>query len=98
MKAYELHPEEGFDALQAVDRPYPTALGPHEVCIRVRAVSLNYRDLVMARGAKRSKRPIVPASDGAGQVIAVGDEVTRGQDRRAGRGGVLPDLGQRGVP
>jgi NADPH:quinone reductase-like Zn-dependent oxidoreductase len=77
MKAYELYPEDGFDALKPVDRPAPAALGAHDVCVRVRAVSLNYRDVVMARGAKKRKKSIVPASDGAGEVVAVGDRVTR---------------------
>jgi NADPH:quinone reductase-like Zn-dependent oxidoreductase len=77
VKAFELHPEDGLAALKVVDRPYPKSLGPHDVCIRVRAVSLNYRDLVTAKNAKRSSRQIVPCSDGAGMIMAVGDEVTR---------------------
>jgi NADPH:quinone reductase-like Zn-dependent oxidoreductase len=79
MRAYELHPEEGFAALQLVERPAPAALGAHDVRVRVRAVSLNYRDLVMARGSRKRSRRIVPASDGAGEVVAVGAEVTRVQ-------------------
>jgi NADPH:quinone reductase-like Zn-dependent oxidoreductase len=77
LKAYELHPQEGLDALQLVDRPEPSALGPHDVRVRVRAVSLNYRDLVMARGAKKRTQRVVPVSDGAGEVVGVGDKVTR---------------------
>ena len=80
MKAYELCPEEGFAALQLADRSEPpagSALGPHDVLVRVRAVSLNYRDLLVARGSKKRARRIVPASDGAGEVVAVGDRVTR---------------------
>lgn len=76
MKAYELQAREGLDALTGVDRP-PPEVGPRDVRVRVRAVSLNYRDLVLARGAKKRARPIVPASDGAGEVVAVGAEVTR---------------------
>ncbi len=76
MKAYELHPKEGFDSLTLVDRK-PPDVGPGDVRVRVRAVSLNYRDLVTARGAKKRKAPIIPASDGAGEVVAVGDGVTR---------------------
>lgn len=77
MKAYELHPEEGFDALTMVERPAPVPVGPHDVCVRVRAVSLNYRDIAIARGAKNRTRRIVPASDGAGEVVAAGEKVTR---------------------
>src|SRR3954463_15578672 len=76
MRAYELQPREGFDALALVDRPSP-ALGVSDVRVRVRAVSLNFRDLNMVKGAKRRKAPIIPASDGAGEVIEVGDAVTR---------------------
>lgn len=82
MKAYELRPEEGFAALQLTDRSEPSAgsaLSPHDVLVRVRAVSLNYRDLLVARGSKKRARRIVPASDGAGEVVAVGDRVTRVQ-------------------
>jgi NADPH:quinone reductase-like Zn-dependent oxidoreductase len=77
LKAYELHPEEAFAALQIVDRPEPSALGAHDVRVRVRAVSLNYRDIIVARGSKKRAKPIVPVSDGAGEVVAVGDRVTR---------------------
>jgi NADPH:quinone reductase-like Zn-dependent oxidoreductase len=76
MKAYELHPLEGFAALTLVDRKTPE-LGPREVLVRVRAVSLNYRDVAIARLAQKRKKPIVPTSDGAGEVVAVGKEVTR---------------------
>jgi NADPH:quinone reductase-like Zn-dependent oxidoreductase len=87
MKAYELHPKDNFDALTMVDRETPP-LGPHDVRVRVRAVSLNYRDLTIARGTKARPRPkpIVAASDGAGEVVAVGEAVTRfrGGERVAG--------------
>src|SRR5262245_45420353 len=78
MKAYELHPKDNFEALTMVDRPV-SPLGPHDVRVRVRAVSLNYRDLTIARGTKARPRPkpIVAASDGAGEVVAVGEQVTR---------------------
>ena len=73
MKAYELHADQGDGpkALKLVERAAPE-LGPSDVKVRVRAVSLNFRDLAIARDAKRLKKPIVPVSDGAGEVIAVG--------------------------
>jgi NADPH:quinone reductase-like Zn-dependent oxidoreductase len=78
MNAYELHPNDGFDALRSVERPAPPALGPHDVRVRIRAVSLNYRDLLIARSAKkRGGTPIVPVSDGAGEVIEIGSRVAR---------------------
>ena len=74
MKAFELHPEEGFDALKLVDRARPS-IGPGEARVRVRAVSLNYRDIMVARGSKKRAKRIVPVSDGAGDVIEVGSGV-----------------------
>jgi NADPH:quinone reductase-like Zn-dependent oxidoreductase len=76
VNAFELHPEEGFDALTLVDRLRPTA-GPGDVRVRVRAVSLNYRDLMVARGSKKRAKRIVPISDGAGEVIEIGTGVKR---------------------
>lgn len=78
MLTYELQPREGFDSLTRVDRP-ATPLKPHDVRVQVHAVSLNYRDLVIARGAHRRSTSIIPVSDGAGEVVAVGSEVTRFQ-------------------
>ena len=74
MKAFELHPEEGFDALKLVDRARP-GIGPGEARVRVHAVSLNYRDIMVARGSKKRAKRIVPVSDGAGDVIEIGSGV-----------------------
>jgi NADPH:quinone reductase-like Zn-dependent oxidoreductase len=79
MRAYELHPREGFDALTLVERE-PASLRPHDVRLRVEAVSLNYRDLSIARSAARRPpqgRHVIAASDGAGTVTEVGEAVTR---------------------
>jgi NADPH:quinone reductase-like Zn-dependent oxidoreductase len=68
----------GFDNLQLIDqsRPEPVA---GEVLMRVRAASLNYRDRVLADGSYMPNLtlPIVPVSDAAGEVVAVGQGVTR---------------------
>ncbi|MCC6236084.1 MAG: NAD(P)-dependent alcohol dehydrogenase [Dehalococcoidia bacterium] len=58
-----------MDGLTRVELPDRTP-GPGEVVIRVRATSLNYRDLGLAR---RSASAVVPLSDGAGEVIAAGE-------------------------
>jgi NADPH:quinone reductase-like Zn-dependent oxidoreductase len=62
--------------------------GTGQVLVRVHAISLNYRDLMVVQGRynPRMKLPRVPCSDGAGQVIAVGGGVTEWQagDRVAG--------------
>jgi NADPH:quinone reductase-like Zn-dependent oxidoreductase len=78
MIAIELQPKRDFDSLTRVERTLP-ALGPHDVRVRVRAVSLNYRDLSIARGAHRRLHapPVIAASDGAGEVAEVGGEVRR---------------------
>jgi NADPH:quinone reductase-like Zn-dependent oxidoreductase len=73
-------------ALREVEAPAPAAT---EVAVRVRAVSLNRRDLMMMAGryGRGGTQPnSVPLSDGAGEVIAVGADVTRfkGGDRVAG--------------
>ncbi len=87
MKRYEMHPVVSPDqpvGWQFVDANPPTP-GPGQVLIRVRAVSLNYRDLLMSQNGKRT-RTIVPCSDGAGDITAVGEGVSRVQigDRVAG--------------
>lgn len=53
--------------------------GPHEVLVRVRAVSLNRRDIYVKLGQYPGPRPptLVPLSDGAGEVVATGAGVKR---------------------
>jgi NADPH:quinone reductase-like Zn-dependent oxidoreductase len=78
MKAFRLHEFGGPDALRREEVPDLTP-GPGEVLIQVRVVSLNYRDLLMSRGIynPKLKLPMVPISDGAGEVRATGAGVTR---------------------
>jgi NADPH:quinone reductase-like Zn-dependent oxidoreductase len=68
----------GLDALPLVERPVPRP-GPGEVLVRVRAASLNHRDLAILEGFYRPDLPLpyVPASDGCGEVVAVGEGVGR---------------------
>jgi NADPH:quinone reductase-like Zn-dependent oxidoreductase len=78
MKAYRLHEFGGPDALECEELPGPKP-GPGQVLVRVRAASLNFRDLMIAKGIynPRLKLPIIPMSDGAGEVVATGDGATR---------------------
>jgi len=76
VKAFELSPQDGFDALTLVDRQ-PPVVAPGDVRVRVHAVSLNYRDIMVARGSKKRIKRIVPASDGAGEVVEIGSSVKR---------------------
>lgn len=77
MKAYFVE-EFGFDKLRLDEVEVPTP-GPHEVQIRLRAASLNFRDLMVVRGTynPRMRVPAIPLSDGAGEVTAVGELVTK---------------------
>ena len=86
MKAYELQATGSLDGLTLVDRPQPQPTHG-QIIVKVRAASLNYRDLIVMQGAYgKVLLPLIPLSDGAGEVVAVGDGVTRWQpgDRIAG--------------
>ena len=81
MRALEVSAPWGFDALKVVDAPDPTP-GHGEVLVRMKAVSLNYRDMLMvngmySRGSSTAGGTITPFSDGCGVVEAVGPGVTR---------------------
>jgi len=68
-----------IDNLAIVERPRPRP-GAGQVLLRMKAASLNYRDLVVARrgyGPQTGELPLVPVSDGAGEVVEVGAGVTR---------------------
>ena len=80
MRAYQIQTGFGYDNLVCVDLPDPNP-GPGEVLVRIRAASLNYRDHLMVRGSynPRQPLPLVPGSDGAGEVVAVGSGVSRVQ-------------------
>jgi NADPH:quinone reductase-like Zn-dependent oxidoreductase len=79
MRAYELR-GDGVETLTLVERERPRP-GAGQVLVRMRAASLNYRDLLVAGGTYlrggAPKRPLVPLSDGAGEVIEAGPAVTR---------------------
>lgn len=87
MKTYRLEQTGSLDGLALCTEPDPTP-GLHDVVIRVHANALNYRDLMVMRGAYRvPPRPrVIPLSDGAGEVVAIGSEVKRFKigDRVAG--------------
>ena len=80
MRAYRLDYPEGVQSLKLVNLPDP-APGPGEVVIAVRACSLNYRDSLLLKGGYPRNRtyPVIPLSDGAGEVVAIGAGVTRFQ-------------------
>jgi NADPH:quinone reductase-like Zn-dependent oxidoreductase len=89
MKVYEVKKgATSLEGLRPAERPDPKP-GPHEVLIRVRATSLNYRDQMVVTGnyfGGPVTRNLIPMSDGAGEVAAIGPGVTRFKtgDRVAG--------------
>ncbi len=79
MRGYEID-EFGFENLKLVEKEIPVP-GPEEVLVRIAAISLNYRDIMVVGGTynPRMKLPAIPFSDGAGEVVEVGERVTRWQ-------------------
>ena len=80
MRAFAIRNGFGLENLGFEEKPVPQP-GPGEILVRVRAASLNYRDLMMVRGHYNPKLslPRVLGSDAAGEVIALGEGVTRFQ-------------------
>jgi NADPH:quinone reductase-like Zn-dependent oxidoreductase len=78
MRVFEIQDSFGMDNLQLTERPDPSP-GPGEVLLRMKSASLNYRDLLMVRGHYNPHQPLplIPCSDGVGEVEAVGDGVSR---------------------
>jgi NADPH:quinone reductase-like Zn-dependent oxidoreductase len=77
MRAYPVT-QFGLEHLQQAELP-PLHTAPGMVLIKVHAVSLNYRDLLIVQGFYNPKMalPRIPCSDGAGEIIAIGEGVTR---------------------
>src|SRR3989338_5201454 len=77
MRVFEIQ-SFSLSGLKHAERPHPKLNQPDEVLVRIKAASLNYRDLMMAQGEynPRQPLPLIPCSDGAGEVLSVGSEVT----------------------
>ena len=78
MRVFEIQDAFGLDNLKLSERPDPSP-GPGEVLLRMRAASLNYRDIMTVGGTynPRQPLPLIPCSDGVGEVVAVGAGVSR---------------------
>jgi NADPH:quinone reductase-like Zn-dependent oxidoreductase len=78
MKTWRVAAGGGVEGLK-IQTESPAALGPTSVRVRLRAATLNYRDLMVLKGfyPVSTKEPLVPGSDGAGDVIEAGSAVTR---------------------
>src|SRR3954447_18963026 len=77
LKAWELQGPGGVDEMMLVERAVP-APGPGQVLVKLKAATINYRDLLTVKGGygSRQKFPLIPLSDGAGVVESVGAGVT----------------------
>ena len=66
MKAFEIRDSFGVDFLKLVERPDPAA-GPGQVLLKMKAFSVNYRDLLVVDGVGRWKPsfPRIPLSEGS---------------------------------
>src|SRR3981081_4671081 len=78
MRAYRIDSFGSVDGVVLGSRDDPRP-GTREILLRVHATSLNYRDLMVLKGGGRgpTKLGVTPLSDGAGEVAAVGDGVSR---------------------
>ncbi|KAF7343344.1 NAD-P-binding protein [Mycena venus] len=78
MREYRLNEFHGFDSLVLTEASTPTP-GPSQVLVKVHAVSLQQRDLMVAKGTypKPLQPGIVPASDMAGEIVAIGSKVIK---------------------
>ncbi len=77
MKVFQIQDDWSMDHLKIADRSKP---GPGEVLLKMKAASINYRDLVVplrGYGSFTGALPLVPISDGVGEVVEIGAGVTR---------------------
>jgi NADPH:quinone reductase-like Zn-dependent oxidoreductase len=80
MKQWQIEDKTGLDSLHLVDMPMPQ-VGRGQVLLKMKAAALNYRDLLMVKGMYGGNQslPLVPLSDGVGEVVGVGAGVDRVQ-------------------
>ena len=78
MRAYQIVSDGGIDALALNDCAVPK-VGPSEVLVKINASSINYRDLSTIENPvpRGVPYPTIPNSDGAGDVVEVGEDVTK---------------------
>jgi NADPH:quinone reductase-like Zn-dependent oxidoreductase len=79
MKICQLQDDWSIDNLTLTERPDPEP-GPGEVLLRMKAASLNYRELIVLKrgyGSLTGTLPLIPVSDGVGEVVKVGKGVSR---------------------
>lgn len=79
MRVFQIDGDWSYDNLCVGKRPSPE-VGPGQVVVAMRMAALNYRDLIVPNrgyGRATGELPLIPVSDGVGEVVAVGDGVSR---------------------
>jgi NADPH:quinone reductase-like Zn-dependent oxidoreductase len=79
MKVFQIQDDWGMEHLKLATRPDPRP-GPGQVLLRMKAASLNYRDLLAPMrgyGSSTGTLPLIPVSDGVGEVVEAGLGLTR---------------------
>ena len=79
MRVFQIQDDWGMDHLQLATRPEPRP-GPGQVLMRMKTAALNYRDLLVPNrgyGSYTGNLPLIPVSDGVGEVVEVGAGVTQ---------------------
>ena len=77
MTVWQIEGAYGIEHLKTAEKPVPSP-GPGQIVVDMKAASVNQRDLMTVKGtAGRFALPLIPFSDGAGDVVAIGDDVTR---------------------
>ncbi|QCO57722.1 NAD(P)-dependent alcohol dehydrogenase (plasmid) [Pseudorhodobacter turbinis] len=79
MRVFQIEGDWGIDNLKLSERPEPVA-GRNQVLVAMRMAALNSRDLIVPErgyGRATGNLPLIPVSDGVGEVVAIGEGVTR---------------------
>ncbi|MGY6634115.1 MAG: zinc-dependent alcohol dehydrogenase family protein [Alkalilacustris sp.] len=79
MRVFQIEGNWGFENLRLASRPEPKP-GPRDVIVAMRMASLNARDLIVpvrGYGRRTGELPLIPVSDGMGEVVEIGDAVSR---------------------
>ena len=79
MRVFQIEGDWGIDNLRQAKRPEPKP-GRGQVVVAMRMASLNARDLIVPErgyGRATGELPLIPISDGVGEVVEIGEGVTR---------------------